>query len=101
MITDAMLDAAAAKLADLRITIRRRDLRSVLAAALAKAEADLYWLASDGETYGPDPQSMVDDESIDPEIGEVLVFTCAMTLPAERWQYMDVEDGAPEMRRVP
>ena len=53
---------------------------------------DLYWVIDNGEQYGTDPNQMLEEEVIDPEIGDTITFSCATFAANERWRAMAVDD---------
>jgi hypothetical protein len=54
-------------------------------------QPDLYWVIDDGEAYGADPNEMMEDGIIEPEIGERIIFSCAVLVPDETWQAVAVD----------
>jgi hypothetical protein len=53
---------------------------------------DLYWVIDDGEAYGTDPNEMMEDDIIEPELGDRIIFSCAVHAPNETWQAVAVDD---------
>jgi hypothetical protein len=53
---------------------------------------DLYWVIDDGERYGVDPNEMMEDDIIEPAIGETVYFSCAVHVPNEAWRLTAVDE---------